>query len=215
MPSADLQQRSDAELVVALRAGDEEVFAALIERYSPALMAIAQRYAPSRAVAEEVLQDTWVGLLRGIDDFQERSSLKTWLFRILINTAMSRSRSELRSVPFSSVAPRDDEPSVDPDRFMADHERWPGHWSSPPRSWDAVPEAQLIGRETLGAVELAIRRLPERQQQVIVLRDVEGWSSDEVCEALGLSEGNQRVLLHRARSKVRTTVEAKLGAPEI
>lgn len=215
MQFADLQQQSDAELVAALRAGDEDVFAALIEHYSPVLMAIAQRYVPSRAVAEEVLQDTWVGLLRGIDDFEARSSLKTWLFRILINTAMSRSRSEQRSVPFSAVAPRDDEPSVDPERFMADHERWPGHWSSPPRSWDSVPEARLIGRETLHAVEQAIRRLPERQQQVIVLRDVEGWSSDEVCEALGLSEGNQRVLLHRARSKVRATVETRLGEPAI
>ena len=215
MPSLDLATGTDAEVVAALRAGDEDAFAALVERYSPALMAIAQRYVTSRAVAEEVLQDTWIGLLRGIDEFEERSSLKTWLFGILINVAMSRSRHERRSIPFSSVASRDDEPSVDPDRFMGPGERWPGHWSAPPRSWDTVPEDRLIARETLQAVEAAIGTLPERQQQVIVLRDVEGWSSEEVRDALQLSIGNQRVLLHRARSKVRATIESQLGAPAV
>jgi RNA polymerase sigma-70 factor (ECF subfamily) len=215
MPSAEVGLRDDAEVVAALRAGDERAFTALIDQYSPALLAIAQRYVSSRAVAEEVLQDTWMGLLRGIDDFEERSSLKTWLFRILINVAMSRSRHERRSVPFSSIAPRDDEPSVDPDRFMGDHERWAGHWSAPPRSWDSVPEDRLLAHETLDAVGRAIGTLPERQQQVIVLRDVVGWSSDEVRDALQLSTGNQRVLLHRARSKVRATIESELGAPNL
>src|SRR3954447_13247638 len=205
MPSADLDQHTDAEVVAALRAGDERTFEALIDRYSPALMAIAMRYVASRAVAEEVLQDTWIGLLRGIDDFEERSSLKTWLFRILTNVAMSRSRHERRSVPFSSVGPRDDEPSVDPDRFRPDHDRWSGHWSAPPASWETMPEDRLLAGETIGAVGRALDALPERQQIVIVLRDVEGWSSEEVRDALQVSIGNQRVLLHRARSKVRAT----------
>jgi RNA polymerase sigma-70 factor, ECF subfamily len=215
MQSAELRPQDDADLVSALRAGDEQVFATLIEAYSPALLSIAQRYVPSRAVAEEVLQDTWIALLRGIDDFEERSSLKTWLFRILINTAMSRSRHEGRSVPLSSVAPREDELSVDPDRFLAEHTRWPGHWSAPPRSWDSIPDERLLASETLDAVGRAIGGLPERQRQVIVLRDVEGWTAGEVRDTLELSEGNQRVLLHRARSKVRATIEVELGGPAI
>lgn len=215
MRSAELPARPDADVVTALRMGDEEAFGALVERYSPTLMAVAMRYVPSRSVAEEVLQETWIALLRGIDDFEERSSLKTWLFRIMINIAMSRSRGERRSVPFSCVGGRDGDPTVDPERFVEDaQERWHGHWSAAPRSWDDLPENRLLARETLDSVWRAIDDLPERQQHVLVLRDVDGWSSEEVCDALGLSLGNQRVLLHRARAKVRDAVEREIdGVP--
>ena len=208
------QHSTDSELVAALRRGDERAFSQLVEGYTPALTAVAMRYVGARAVADEVVQETWIALLRGIDDFEERSSVKTWLFGILINVARSRSRRERRSLPFSSVDTRAEEegPAVDPSRFIdaADH-RWQGHWAAAPSDWDTVPEDRLLARETLDGVRRAIDTLPERQQQVIVLRDVEGWSSEEVCEALELSEANQRVLLHRARSKVRATIEAELG----
>lgn len=218
MPSAELQsaQMPDAALVAALRRGDEAVFADLVDRYSPTLTAVAMRYVGSRAVAEEVLQETWLGLLRGIDDFESRSSLKTWLFRILVNTAMSRSRRERRSTPFSCVGGASDDggSGIDPDSFIdgAD-ERWRGHWSAAPASWDTVPEHRLLAQETLDGVRRAIDSLPERQQQVILLRDIEGWTSEEVCDALELSEANQRVLLHRARTKVRAAIERELDGP--
>jgi RNA polymerase sigma-70 factor (ECF subfamily) len=202
----------EAQLLARLRDGDEGSFAELIDRYQPALMSVATRYVGSRSVAEEVVQETWVGLLRGIDEFEGRSSLKTWLFRILVNTAMSRSRRERRCVPFSSLAtPGEDEP-VEADRFIdGAGERWHGHWSAAPASWATVPEERLLATETLGCVSRAIEALPPRQREVIVLRDVEGWSSEEVRETLELTEANQRVLLHRARAKVRAALERELG----
>jgi len=203
----------DMRLVEALRRGDESVFGELIERYQPALMSVATRYVGSRSVAEEVVQDTWVGLLRGIDRFEGRSSLKTWLFRILVNTAMSRSRNERRCVPFSALgSTAGEEDAVDPDRFIdgAD-ERWLGGWAAAPSDWATIPEERLLSAEMLEHVRRAIETLPARQREVIVLRDVEGWSSEEVREALTLSEANQRVLLHRARSKVRAALERELG----
>ena len=205
---------ADGELVDALRAGDETAFAALIEDLSPALTAVALRYVGTRAVADEVVQETWVALLRGIDEFEGRSSLKTWVFSILVNVAMSRSRGERRSVPFSCVGGSGDEergPTVDPERFIdSPGHRWQGHWAAAPSDWDALPEERLLAHETLDSVKRAIACLPERQHQVIVLRDVQGWSSQEVCDALMLSEANQRVLLHRARSKVRAAIEREL-----
>jgi RNA polymerase sigma-70 factor (ECF subfamily) len=146
-------------------------------------------FAPNRAVAEEVVQEAWLGLLKGLDRFEGRSSLKTWLFRILANVARTRAVRESRSLPFSSLSrPLDDEPSVDPGRFLDSGHRWAGHWSSAPVRWDDVPEA------------------------VISLRDIEGWGSEEVCELLSISEVNQRVLLHRARSRVRAALETYLAA---
>src|SRR5204862_5241994 len=143
------------------------------------------------AVAEEVVQETWIGLLRGIDEFEGRSSLKTWLFRILVNTAMSRSRRERRCTPFSSLGPDalDGEAAVSPERFIdsADH-RWNGGWAAAPSDWETVPEERLLSGELLDHVRVAIEELPDRQRQVIVLRDVEGWSSEEVREALQLTE---------------------------
>jgi RNA polymerase sigma-70 factor, ECF subfamily len=197
----------DARLVKALRAHDELAFEELMRRYNASLLRVAQIYVPSRAVAEDVVQETWIGVFNGIDRFETRSSLKTWIFRILTNIAKTRGQREGRTVPFSALERPDAVPeaAVGPDRFLAaDHERWPGHWSSKPQPW---PEERLLAAETREVVDRAIERLPPAQRAVISLRDVEGWSSEETRNALGVSETNQRVLLHRARSKVRQALE--------
>jgi RNA polymerase sigma-70 factor, ECF subfamily len=199
---------TDVELVTRLRAGDEDAFMALVDRYGPFMLRIARSHVPSAAVAEEVVQEAWLGVLAGIDRFEARSSLKTWIFRIVSNRAKTRGERERRSVPFSCLGTEDDNgPAVDPERFQGPEDRYPGGWVAFPQSWDTDPEGRLLAQETLRCVQVAIRRLPARQQEVIVLRDVEGWSTDEVCDALDLSEGNQRVLLHRARSRVREALE--------
>jgi RNA polymerase sigma-70 factor, ECF subfamily len=189
----------DARLLAGLRAGDEAAFVELVRRYSPTLLRVARGYVPTRAIAEEVVQETWLGVVRGIDRFEGRSTVKTWLFRIAVNRARTRGAREPRTVPLGESV---DGPSVDPDRFLsADHPRWPGHW--------AVEPAQIVETaETVAHVREAIERLPAMQRAVITLRDVHGWDGAEVCDALELSEGNQRVLLHRARSRVRADLEA-------
>jgi RNA polymerase sigma-70 factor (ECF subfamily) len=195
----ELLSAEDARLVEGLRAGDEAAFRAVMRMHGAAMLRVAQMYVSSRAVAEEVVQEAWVGVLRGIDRFEGRSSLKTWLFRIVANTAKTRGVREARSVPFSSLGGDDEEP-VDPDRFLGPGERFPGHWAVP-------PEGHVLADEALGLIADAIERLPLAQRAVITLRDVQGWSSDEVRNALDLTETNQRVLLHRARSKVRSALE--------
>jgi RNA polymerase sigma-70 factor (ECF subfamily) len=205
-----LDVSDERSLCAALRRGDEAAFSRLVELYHAPLRRLALTHVRSAAVADEVVQETWLAVVRGIDRFEGRSSLKTWIFRILANIAKTRGVREARSIPLSSLAAElaDGEPAVDPDRFLdQQHERWPGHWSSPPARWDTLPEEHLEGRETLAALERAIEQLPPLQRRVIVLRDVEGWEADEVCRLLALSEGNQRVLLHRARSKVRQALE--------
>lgn len=206
----------DLRTVEALRARDESAFVLLVDRYRAPMLRLAQMYVSSRAVAEEVVQDTWVGVLRGLDAFEGRSSLRTWIFRILVNTAKTRGQRESRSTPFSSVwAVGDDEPAVDPDRFLPDdHPQFPRRWTSLPARWDVIPEEQLLGNETLALVREAIDALPPNQREVIRLRDVLGWGSSEVCNALEISETNQRVLLHRARAKVRRALERYLGEEE-
>jgi RNA polymerase sigma-70 factor (ECF subfamily) len=206
--------RQDLALVEALRAGDETAFMMLVERYQPAMLRIALMYVSTRAVAEEVLQDAWVGVLKGLDGFEGRSSLRTWIFRILVNTAKTRGQREARSVPFSSVwaADPDVEPSVEPDRFLSlGHPGSPGHWAEPPVGWASTPEELLLSKETLAEVSRAIDALPPNQREVIRMRDVLGWTSADVCNALDISETNQRVLLHRARAKVRRALEGYLG----
>jgi RNA polymerase sigma-70 factor (ECF subfamily) len=201
----------ESQLVEALRSGDERAFEQLTREYHASLLRVAQIYVASRAVAEEVVQETWIGVLSGIARFEARSSLKTWIFRILTNIAKTRAQREGRTLPFSVLERPDTvpEPAVGPHRFLPpDHERWPGHWSARPEPW---PEERLIAAETRSVVEQAIEALPPAQRGVISLRDVEGWSSDETCNALGLTETNQRVLLHRARSKVRQALEDYLS----
>jgi len=200
----------DAEIVEALRAGDEAAFAALVAQYGASMLRVAQMYVRTRAVAEEVVQEAWLGVLRGIDSFEGRSSLKTWIFRILTNTAKTRGEREGRSIPFSALEGAGDEPAVEPERFQAEG-RWTGHWAAPPSPWRDVPESRLLGAETRQVVARAIADLPPAQATVITMRDVEGFSSEEVCNALDVSETNQRVLLHRARSKVRRALEDYLG----
>jgi RNA polymerase sigma-70 factor (ECF subfamily) len=201
----------EAQVVAALRAHDEAAFVDLVRGYHAALLRVARIYVPSPAVAEEVVQETWVGVLRGIDGFEGRSSLRTWIFRILTNVAQTRAKREGRHIPFSALdhPGRVPESAVDADRFLGpDDPQWPGGWAVAPARWS--PDDRLVAKETLEVVSEAIERLPPNQRAVISLRDVEGWSSDEVCNVLGLSESNQRVLLHRARSKVRTALERYL-----
>ena len=215
MPKTSPQEQDEA-LVAALRRGDADAFATLVDRHSPAMIRVAMAYVPSRAAAEEAVQETWIAVVRGIDAFEGRSSLKTWIFRILTNVAMRAGARERRSVPFSALAEAENtgEPSVDPDRFLpADHALFPGHWAIMPTRWP-TPEEGLLAGETREVIAAAIAKLPAAQRTVIALRDVEGWSSEEVCEALEISAGNQRILLHRARSRVRNAIEDYYGAVE-
>jgi len=199
---------TDEQILVALKRGDESAFCQLVERHQSLMLRVARRYVRSAAVAEDVVQETWLGVLSGLDRFEGRASLKTWIFRILTNRAITRAEREGRVLPFSSVTGDDADPAVDPDRFRPEGDQWPGGWKSFPASWDGLPEERLLARETLALVGAAIASLPERQHVVILMRDIEGWSAGEVCEALAISEANQRVLLHRARSKVRRSLEA-------
>ena len=201
----------DQRLVEALRRGEEAAFVMLINQYHAPLLRLALLYVPDRTLAEEVVQDTWIGVLQGIGRFEGRSSLKTWIFRILMNRARTLALREGRSVPFSSLAEFDPEQTDGPpdaDRFYPlDHPTRPGGWISFPQSWDAVPEDRLLSLETRGRIEQALHMLPPGQREVITLRDIEGWSSDEVCALLSISSANQRVLLHRARAQVRRALE--------
>lgn len=201
----------DARVLAALRAGDEQAFAALVDQYHGSLQRLAFVYVKDRSVAEEVVQETWIGLLQSLGRFEGRSSLKTWLFRILMNVARSRARKESRSIPFSSLADpsaKSGEASVDADRFQQAGGRFAGRWASPPSRWREDPEAQAVSSETRSRIGAAIQALPDTQREVITLRDVEGFRSEEVCNLLQISDTNQRVLLHRARSKVRASLAA-------
>jgi RNA polymerase sigma-70 factor (ECF subfamily) len=202
---------AEKRVLAALRSGDEAAFLALVNRHHRAMVRVASMYVRSRASAEEVVQDAWLGVLKGLHLFEGRSSLRSWIFRILVNCAKARGASEGRSLPMSALAdPTEEEgASVSPDRFRGDEERWPGHWSDPPEPW---PDAQVESSEMVAFVREGIEMLPETQRTVMALRDVDGWESGEVCELLAISEGNQRVLLHRARSKVRAFVEKRLGS---
>ena len=197
----------DAELVAALRSRDERAFAGLVDRYHMSMVRVARAYVSSKEAAEDVVQEAWLGIVQGVGRFEGRSSLKTWMFRIVINKAMTRGTRDARSVPFSSLGP--DEPTVDPSRFL-DNGRWAGFWSSLP-SASEVPERALLSQEARAMVDAVLATLPPNQRLVITLRDVQGFSAEETCELLGVSEANQRVLLHRARAKVRSALEDYLG----
>jgi RNA polymerase sigma-70 factor (ECF subfamily) len=190
---------ADAEVVAALRARDEAAFVALVRTHHSLLHRTAMTYVSSRAVAEEVVQETWVAVLAGLERFEGRSSLRTWIFHIAANIARTRGAREARCRPFSSMAGAE--------RGAAAIR--PGHWASAPDA-SATPEARLLSRETQGEIRAAIDALPPTQRLVVLLRDVEGWSANDACDALGLTPGNQRVLLHRARAQVCAALEGRL-----
>ena len=203
--------QEERELLERLRAGDEQAFAQLVDRCHATMLAVAQAHVRSRAIAEEVVQEAWIGVIRGLDRFEGRSSLKTWILRIVTNTAKTRGVREARSVPFASLAAEGAaEPAVTPDRFRGPDDRYPGGWKVFPANWHRLPDETLHQREALDLIVATIAALPPAQRAVIQMRDVEGCSPDEVCAALDVTEGNQRVLLHRARSRVRAALEQHL-----
>ena len=192
---------ADASLLRRLRDGDERAFVALVERYHSSMLRVALAYVPSPAVAEEVVQDTWLAVLRGLTRFEERSSLRTWLFTILVNRARTTGAREARSVPLAEAGP-----AVDASRFGPS-----GAWAAPPEHWIEEAESRIDAAKMAELLRAGLDGLPARQREVVLLRDVEGLSGAEVCEALAISEANQRVLLHRGRSKLRQVLESELG----
>lgn len=210
-PQADPEE---LRLVERLRAGDEAAFMETVEAWGPSMLRLARQFTPSVAVAEEVVQETWLAVLDGIARFEGRSSLRTWVLRILVNRAKTRGTRERRTVPFASLAGDEaagDFHAVPPDRFLTDEAKWPRHWASPPPRWEAHPERALESAETQEVIRVTIDGLPPAQRTVILLRDIEGWDGPQVSNALEITETNQRVLLHRARSKVRAALELELG----
>jgi RNA polymerase sigma-70 factor (ECF subfamily) len=191
---------SDAELLTRLQAGDEGAFVTLVSRYNGSLLRLARAYVPNDAVAEEAVQDTWMGVVRGVSRFEGRSSFKTWLFRILVNRARTAGVGEPRTLPLT-----DEEPAVDPSRFDAK-----GAWAQPLEVW-ADADDRLVAATWSQCLSDALGGLPRQQREVVVLRDVEGLPSGDVCEVLGITEGNQRVLLHRGRSRLRSVLETELA----
>jgi RNA polymerase sigma-70 factor (ECF subfamily) len=202
----------EQELLRRLRERDDSAFDELVRNWSPLMLRVARGFVSTDASAQEVVQDAWLGVIRGLASFEGRSSLRTWVFRIVVNIAKTRGVKEYRTTPLSSLGPAgDDGPTVDPSRFRGpDDPEWPGHWTSAgaPQRWDVDPEVGVLRTETRSLVSAAVDELPERQRVVLVLRDVQGFDSDEVCDLLGVSAENQRVLLHRGRAKVRAALEA-------
>jgi RNA polymerase sigma-70 factor (ECF subfamily) len=211
MPATTHHADGDAALITALKQRDEAAFVALVQRYQRPLLRLALVYCRSVAVAEDIVQDTWLGVIQGIDRFEGRAAFKTWLFQILVNRARTRAEREGRAVSFSSLAEEAEapgEPAVPAERFRPLDDKWPNNWALPPQSWGESADGGLLAAETMDLVKRAIARLPSAQQQVITLRDLEGWPAEDVCNVLMISETNQRVLLHRARSQVRSALEA-------
>lgn len=195
----------------ALREGDERVFGELVERWSGIMLRLALSHIENRAIAEEVVQDAWLTVLRSLDRFERRSAFRTWVLGIVVNLARSRARAERRSVP---LPPESGGPVVDPLRFLPpDHARWPHHWAAEPVPW-RTPEQELLANETRKVILDAIDTLPAAQREVLVLRDLEGLTGAETCNILGLADTHQRVLLHRARSRVRNAIERYFAATE-
>lgn len=206
----DARSKNESELLARLLGGDEAAFRELVSSYHGSLVRLAMTFVSERSVAEEVVQETWLGVIHGLRDFEGRSSLKTWIFRILANRARTRGKREARSVPFSSLKdPQLEsgfEPAVDPSRFDVR-----GMWTDPPQPWiNAAPDELLERRETMKLIQQAIEDLPPNQRAVAVLHDVEDVAPDEICNILEISETNQRVLLHRARSRLRRALEQHL-----
>jgi RNA polymerase sigma-70 factor, ECF subfamily len=202
---------TDDAIVAGVRAGDEVVFAQLLNDWSRSMLLLARTFVSTEASAEEVVQDTWLAVIRGIDGFEGRSSLRTWVYRILVNTAKRRGVRESRTVPWGSLTEDDGgAPSVDPALFRGAEDQYPGGWRSFPAEWRSA-EGDVLEGEVRATVQAAIDALPDRQRIVITLRDVLGHTSDEVCQMLELTGANQRVLLHRARAAVRTELASYLA----
>lgn len=204
----------DSELVRRLRSGEEHAFAELVDRWSSSMLRVAVVQTSSRALAEEAVQDTWLAVLQGIDGFEGRSSLRTWVFRILHYTSRAKAVRERRVPALTEVAGGRGPDGAWPDGesfLSAEHPRWPGHWSQPPRAWAPVPDAAVLGTELRSQLGAAIASLPDRQRLVLTLRDADGCSPDEVCDLLDITPGNQRVLLHRARTAVRAALTPYLA----
>jgi RNA polymerase sigma-70 factor, ECF subfamily len=204
VPAADFSD--DVVLAKALSARDPDAFGYLVEHYHSPLVRLAQQYVPSRAIADEVVQETWLAIVQGIDRFEHRSTLKTWMFKILVNIARSHGAKEQRTIPFATNATPPDEPAVDPRRFRRFTLHGRGQWKEPPCPWPG-PEQRAVDADSAATIRAAIDRLPPDQREVVTMRDVLGWTAAEVCDALSISDGNQRVLLHRGRSKVRAALE--------
>jgi RNA polymerase sigma-70 factor, ECF subfamily len=207
----------DAELLARLKDGDESAFALVLDQWSPGMLRLARSFVSTPDSAAEVVQDTWLAVLRALEGFEGRSSLRTWVYRILVNTAKRRAARERRNVPMSSLgsAAGDADPTVDPDRFQGPGEPYPGHWRALPAPWPDLapsPEQRTLAAELQARLDEALAGLPERQRAVITLRDVQGRPAEEVCAILEISSANQRVLLHRARAHVRAQLEVYLDA---
>jgi len=198
------ERRDEADLVARLRAGDEQAFAALVDGWSGWMLRLAREHVPTHSVAEEVVQETWLAVLEGLDRFRGEASLRTWVYRILSNQAKRRGIRERRTVPFASLTSEDDGPTVDPTRFQGAGDPHPGGWRQFPQEW---PDQVALSREVHDVVAVALVELPPRQRVVVALRDLDGHTAEEVCEVLGISAGNQRVLLHRGRAVVRAHLE--------
>lgn len=216
-PGEATPSQEDLGLLERLRKGDESAFAALVDRYHRSLLWLVSSHVSDRSIAEEVVQETWMGVLEGLDRFEGRSSLKTWIFRIATNKAKTRGVRESRHVFFSTAAPPEDEadgPVVDPSHFRTSG-HWVDYWDRYPQPWDDdTPEKRFLSKEGAAYLEKAIESLPPRLRQVLVMRDVEGLDSKEVCAQLEISEANQRVLLHRARARVRQALEDYMRSGE-
>jgi RNA polymerase sigma-70 factor (ECF subfamily) len=212
LPFTPVTDTEGIRLVEALQRGDETAFTTLVERYQGFLLQLASAYVPSREVAEEVVQEAWLGIYRGVQRFEGRSSLRTWMARIVVNQAKTIGMRERRSIAFSDLGGEDDGPSVDPGAFLDETSRWAGHWSTAQTSWEGVPEERLLSGEVRELIGSVIATLPEQQRAVITMRDVEGLSSEETRGILDIGEANQRVLLHRARCRVRASLQRYLDA---
>jgi RNA polymerase sigma-70 factor (ECF subfamily) len=209
-PAGRVDVAEQDALVERLLGGDELAFEEAVVDMYPAMFAVARGYVRNRSIAEEVVQEAWLAVLKGLERFEGRSTLRTWVLAIVANIARTRAVREARSLPFSSFELEDGEPAVEPERFREAGEPYAGGWKSFPTDWRTLPESRLLSRETFDLVGHAIEELPDAQRTVITMRDVVGCSAEEVCETLGISDGNQRILLHRARARVRAQLERHL-----
>jgi len=210
--AAPVTVEEESALIAQLRAGDERAFAQLVDRYTPSMLRVARGYVPSHQIAEEVVQEAWIGVLKGISKFEGRSSLRTWVFTVMINIAKTRGVRERRDSDAEIAAFTGG--TVDPARFRPDGDRWPGHWKADvePSPFPDTPEGSVLGDELVTVARREVDKLPDKQRTVVALRDMHGFDSKEVCELLDISIANQRVLLHRGRAAVRQALETYLAS---